>query len=427
MTTYKAVWRVIIAHKLYLLIYIVWMCAMMMFMSSSVVFSNLSSDTVDTLSSARARIAVVNRCDSDSGRTLAGSLRKYLAASNDVIELEDRQESLQNAVATGYTDLIVIVPAGYAEDFAQAVAGDTDAPKLDTVTSYTSGVGTMAQMEINDFLASVRTNVLADASDAGDISDVSVNAIASIAEDVAEDHQKTVSDGDNDIAVVSSGEQHRAPEATGFGFTMKTLVYLSFVCMTVIISLVIVVFNNADRRRRMIVSATNQTVINLQQILVCISLALALWVLYMALGLGLLAVAGADLSAITLSSYSMVGLSVLAVIFTSAAFGFFIGSFNMGEQGINGVANTFGLVIMFTSGMAFTPSLMPAPMMLLGKMLPGWWYCVSIDDALGIGTAASTGVSVVGWAQSLGLLLAFACAFVCLGLVVNRIRIARKA
>ena len=424
MTTYKTVWRVIVAHKLYLLIYIVWLCAMMMLMSASVVFSNLSSDTVDTFSSARATIAVVNRDNSDSGRTFAGSLRKYLAASNDVIELEDRQESLQNAVATGYTDLIVIVPSGYADDFAQATTGDEDAPKLDTVTSYTSGVGTMAQMEINDFLASVRTNVLATASDT---SDVSVKTIASISEDEAEAHQKTVSDGDNDIAVVSSGKKQRAPEATGFGFTVKTLVYLSFVSMTVIISLVIVVFNNADRRRRMVVSATNQTAINLQQILVCISLALALWVLYMVLALGLLAVAGADLSAITLPSYSMVGLSVLAVILTSAAFGFFIGSFNMSEQGINGVANTFGLVIMFTSGMAFAPSLMPAPMVLLGRMLPGWWYCVSVDDALGIGTAASTGVSVAGWGQSLGLLLAFACAFVCLGLAINRLRIARRA
>lgn len=424
MTTYKTVWRVIVAHKLYLLIYIVWMCAMMMLMSASVVFSNLSSDTVDSFSSARATIAVVNRDNSDSGRTLAGSLRKYLAASNDVLELEDHQESLQNAVATGYTDLIVIVPAGYADDFAQAVADDEDAPKLDTVTSYTSGAGTMAQMEINDFLASVRTNALVDASE---ISEVSVKTIANISEDVAEGHQKTVSDGDNDITVVSSGKKQRAPEAAGFGFTLKTLVYLSFVSMTVIISLVIVVFNNADRRRRMVVSATNQTAINLQQILVCISLALALWVLYMALALGLLAVAGADLSAITLLSYSMVGLSVLAVILTSAAFGFFIGSFNMNEQGINGVANTFGLVIMFTSGMAFTPSLMPAPMMLLGKMLPGWWYCVSIDDALGIGTAASSGVSVARWAQSLGLLLAFACVFVCLGLAINRLRIARKA
>ena len=420
MTTYKAVWRVIVAHKLYLLIYIVWLCAMMMFMSASVVFSNLSSDTVDTFSSERAKVAVVNRDDSDSGRMLAGSLRRYFAASNDVLELEDRQESLQNAVATGYTDLIVIVPAGYAEDFAQAIADDEDAPKLDTVTSYTSGTGTMAQMEINDFLAAVRTNALADAGG------VTVKTVANVSEDVAESHQKTVSDGDNDIAVVSAGEKKRAPEATGFGFTMKTLAYLSFVAMTVIVSLVIVVFNDADRRRRLIVSATNQTSVSLQQMLVCISLALLLWVLYMALGLGLLAVAGADLSAITLPSYVMTGLSVLAVILTSAAFGFFIGSFDMSEQGINGVANTFGLVIMFTSGMAFAPSLMPAPMVLLGKMLPGWWYCVSLDDALGIGTAASTGVSVAEWGQSLGLLLAFACAFVCLGLAINRLRVARR-
>ena len=41
-------------------------------------------------------------------------------------------------------------------------------------------------------------------------------------------------------------------------------------------------------------------------------------------------------------------------------------------------------------------------MVTIAKFLPGWWYCTAIDNALGFGTAAETGISVAGWSGSLG-------------------------
>jgi ABC-type transport system involved in multi-copper enzyme maturation permease subunit len=63
----------------------------------------------------------------------------------------------------------------------------------------------------------------------------------------------------------------------------------------------------------------------------------------------------------------------------------------------------------------------------LGKLTPGWWYCVSLDNAFGIGTATDIGTNVSGWANGLGVVAAFALALMCIGLAVGRFRRNRPA
>ena len=82
---------------------------------------------------------------------------------------------------------------------------------------------------------------------------------------------------------------------------------------------------------------------------------------------------------------------------------------------------------MFTSGWAFPFDMRPEPMIMIGKLLPGWWLCVSIDNVFGLGTAAATGVDYGSWASSVGLVALFAVAFICLGLALGRIRRTRPS
>ena len=72
-------------------------------------------------------------------------------------------------------------------------------------------------------------------------------------------------------------------------------------------------------------------------------------------------------------------------------------------------------------------TMMPEPMIMIGKLLPGWWLCVSIDNVFGLGTAAATGVDYGSWASSVGLVALFAVAFICLGLALGRIRRTRPS
>ena len=80
---------------------------------------------------------------------------------------------------------------------------------------------------------------------------------------------------------------------------------------------------------------------------------------------------------------------------------------------------------MFTSGVALPVDMMPGVMVTIARFLPGWWYCTAIDNALGFGTAADTGVSVAGWAGSLGLVALFGMMFICIGLAAGRFRRSR--
>ena len=65
------------------------------------------------------------------------------------------------------------------------------------------------------------------------------------------------------------------------------------------------------------------------------------------------------------------------------------------------------------------------PKNMVGKLLPGWWLCTSIDNAFGLD--AVTRVDYGAWASSIGLVTLFGVAFICLGLALGRIRRTRPS
>lgn len=415
MTTFKAGWRIIAAHKLYMTFYVVWLCVMMVMMSFAVVSGSVRDDDKTVFTTARASVAVVNRDESAAGRALAESMRRYFAVSNTVVELNDQPMVLQNAVATDHVDLIAIVPEGYASDFGKACRRGTAVPKLSTVTSYSSSLGAMSQMEVDAFLDNVRISVVASSPRSDDGTVVAVTA-----RQVAKDKQAATASGSQKTRVVGVGTRDAASEATGFAFTIKIICYAAFIAVTVLISVAASAFSETNRRRRLAVCATPQSGIGLQQVLVCVTFSAAVWALYMMVSIGLLAFCGADLNAIPLAGYAMAGLAAFAVILTAACFGYLLSAAGFSEIAVNGAANVVGLIIMFTSGMAFSPSIMPRSLIVIGKLLPGWWYCMSVDNALGVGTAQHP--DVMAWAQGVGLVMLFGVACICLGLAIRRIR-----
>ncbi|NMM96203.1 ABC-2 type transporter family protein [Bifidobacterium sp. DSM 109960] len=426
MTTFRTGWRIIAAHKLYMTFYVVWLCVMMVMMSFSVVSGSVRGDDETVFTTAKASVAVINRDTSDSGRALSESLRRYFAASDTVIELDDQPVVLQNAVATDHVDLIAIVPKGYAAEFGRACRQGGAVPKLNTVTSYSSSLGTMAQMEIDAFLDNVRISAASAVSgDGGGKTDDDGGMVAAAAGQVAKDKRNAVESGSWDVRVMGGdASDDAASEATGFAFTIKIICYAAFVAITVLVSVATASFSEANRRRRLAVCATPQFGIGLQQVLVCVTFSAAVWALYMLVSVGLMAFCGADLDAIPLGGYAMAAASAFAVILVAACFGYLLSAAGLSEIAVNGAANVMGLIIMFTSGMAFSPSIMPRSLIVIGKLLPGWWYCVSVDNALGVGTAQR--VDAAAWAQCVGLVMLFGAAFVCLGLALRRIRMSEK-
>ena len=158
MNTCKTAMRVLKARKLYVIIYLV-LIGTMMFSISWQIMRGSSTAGASTYEPKSARIAVIDR-DNDADH-VAESLRSYLALDDEMVDIDDDSVSLQQAVASNYVDLIAIVPEGFAEHYLQYVDGGTDAqPTIDTVVSYASGAGSLAQLEVNEFLSLTRTSYL---------------------------------------------------------------------------------------------------------------------------------------------------------------------------------------------------------------------------------------------------------------------------
>ena len=210
------------------------------------------------------------------------------------------------------------------------------------------------------------------------------------------------------IAVVqspSADTDNTKPAASAFAGTIKTGLYPLLLVMPICTFLVIGTFNDSEIRRRLYSSPTGYTAATL--------------VLMMA--------AGVPFDGITSTNVALTFVSLLAYTLMAIACGFLLGSVGFSEMAVNAFANVFGLLCMFTSGMAFPIDMMPEPMIMIGKLLPGWWLCVSIDNVFGLGTAAATGVDYGSWASSVGLVALFAVAFICLGLALGRIRRTRPS
>lgn len=466
MNTCKVTLRVLFAHRVYLLIYLVLMGIMMLSISWSML-SGASESAATTFEPAKMRVAVIDR-DTDRG-DIASSMRTYLSDSSELVNVDDTSETLQQAVASNWVDLIVIIPDGFADDFIAAAANGENPPSVDTVTSYTSGAGSMARMNVNGFLALTRTALIGshttvdnaalaamagavneglsdgsaedymggfgafsnqdmlDMLPAGqvekpsvdDLSEASKSAAAS-ASDMDVNHKVAVVDTASKDAVSASDTA-----ASGFGNTMKTALYPLFLAMTVCGSMILGTFTTGEVRRRLTASPQRISLMGFQRLLTLSGFALVVCVGYLALAFGLMVAAGLDPLTLSAGGALMTFCATCVYALMTVACGFMLSEFGLSEVAANGFANIFGLLIMFTSGVALPIDMMPAVMVTMAKFLPGWWYCRAIDNALGFGTAAENGVSIAGWAGSLGLVALFGVAFICIGLASGRFRRSR--
>lgn len=426
MQTYKTALRILWAHKIYMIIYIISFGALMLSFGISGIITagntmtslstHLSASSRDmTANLPKAKIAVINR---DSGNVAPG-LRKYLARSATIVSLPDTQERLQDAVARNDVDLVVIIPHGFSQRFSAAAktslidhdtSNDASTPLVNTTMSYLSHEGALAKIDVDGYFSQLR-NIVASGTR---------NTLSSaVSYTVQQSQREGLSPN---IQVLSNTKNHGKSLVDNFGLTMKLSIYPVFMAMTVCIALLIGVFNAQETNNRMFSSAVRPQMVGMQELLACVSLGLICWLLYCSIAIMAIAPFNHHFSAIGLIPLIMTVSSQFICTLISVGFGYMLGQCRVSSIVANAIATSFGLVLMFTSGAAFDSSVMPDSMITLGKLLPGWWFTVSIDNALGISSSQTSHPSVMGWLQSTGLVALFGIAFVCIGLAVGKYR-----
>ncbi len=107
MNTCKATLRVLFAHRVYLMIYLVFIGILMMSISWAMMTSSSGSMSA-VFESTKTRVAIIDR-DSDRG-DIATSMRAYLRDSSELVDLDDTSETLEQAVASNWLDRSLSFP-----------------------------------------------------------------------------------------------------------------------------------------------------------------------------------------------------------------------------------------------------------------------------------------------------------------------------
>lgn len=431
MHTCNTALRVMWGHRFYLFVYVVAMSVMVVILGYGVVRMTTGSEggaSVFTID--QAAVAVVDR---DSGSPIGAGLRRQMASVATPVELEDTERGLQDAVATNQVDLIVIVPDGFGEQFRRAALDGDAVPRVETVTSVNSAKGSMASMQVNGFLAALRTALIGSADTGDGAADAplrsAVDRVLAASRDARADGGGTVgvvtvsgTAADDDVPATST--------VTGFSVIMMFQVFPTFAVMMLYTSLIVSRFNEPDTRRRLFAAPVRGARMAVSMLGACVLASVAVWCWYAALALGFAATIGDGLAALRPGNVAFALLAAFVYTVMSMAFGFMIGAFGMGNAATNGIATVVGMAMMFLSGTLLPESMTPTLFVDIGRMTPGWWYAQAVYGALGTKDVAAVGAGDPQYdviAQALGMLALFALAFVCIGLAVSRVRQTRAS
>ena len=95
MHTFKTTLKILLAQRLMILIYVVWLCLMMFGLSWSIIAGLAKSDNSTTFDSARPAVAVVSR--DVHGEAFGDALRGFLGKDCDLVDVGTTSEELQTA------------------------------------------------------------------------------------------------------------------------------------------------------------------------------------------------------------------------------------------------------------------------------------------------------------------------------------------
>ena len=90
MHTFKTTLKILLAQRLMILIYVVWLCLMMFGLSWSIIAGLAKSDNSTTFDSARPEVAVVSR--DVHGEAFGDALRGFLGKDCDLVDVGTTSE-----------------------------------------------------------------------------------------------------------------------------------------------------------------------------------------------------------------------------------------------------------------------------------------------------------------------------------------------
>lgn len=303
------------------------------------IFAGSFNSTSTDYQSMDVKVAIINR---DEDTNLINGFKEYIKDHGEVVELVDNQEELRDALFYRTVDYIMIIP----DDFIDGK--DVSIETMELPDAYSS---IYSKNLLNKYLNTANLYLKAGIDD------------QELVKLIREDLNKNVE--------VEMLDQHNETDfsmaASYYNFSNYMLITITMI----IITMIMVSFNEEKIKRRNLVSPVSYKNMNRQLLMGNYTVGLAIWLLYV-LGSFVLY----NEAMMTMNGLLLVINSLVLMIFIQA-FSFMIAKFTSNREILNGLGNVFGLGSSFLCG-AFVPQSMLSPFVLsIAKFLPSYWFIKS--------------------------------------------------
>lgn len=391
MQAFKAALRIVLSHPIYLIAYLGLLSCMGVFITASINFGSEAGE----FNASEMMVAVIDQDESE----LSHSLTSFLDQNGQLVEVADDSFAKQDAIATGYTNYLLVIPQGYGEEFLKAARTNSAEPQLDVAFSYGTLGGSLVDEQVNQYLGLVRTAAALEPDAAA--------ALVLEQADTAATQQANV----ETVKTADAGSP-----ADKFAFYLQWGTFTMTAAIVVCVGVLMSAFNRTDVKRRNLISPVSNLQLGLQKAAGC--LVVTVGVLVVSCGIGLAAF-GSSLSGVPAAGIALTLGSAFVFSLVPLALGFLLGQLGTSDTMANAVGNISGMVMSFLGGAWISLDLLPTEVQTFSHFIPSYWYNSAVDMSIHLTDVnAATVMPILG---NLGIVALFAVALFAIALAVGRL------
>lgn len=340
MPVFKCFWKIINQHKLGMFLYIG------IFMAITLIYTTLGGDseTQATFNATSINLAIIDRDES----TISEGLTGYLGDLHQLVDLDDNERSLQDALFFREVEYILIIPAGFGEDFQANKEGTT----LENIKVPNSTSGMYVDSQIDNYL-------------------VTLQAYLHVGFDVDSAIESTVQDLDNQVTVEVNMAETEVSAASPYYFQYLPYIFTSITI--VMLGPIFIAFNRGDIARRMECSSLTFKEKNLQIALGCVISSLAIWLVFMIVPFILYR------EEMNSSIGTLRIINSFAFLVVSVGIALLLGQVMKNNNVLSAASNVIGLGMSFLTGVFVPQEFLSSGVLAIARFLPAYWYVRSND------------------------------------------------
>lgn len=332
MTVFKTFWKIVNKYKGTIILYTV--------MLISFGGINLASnDTTTTFTSTLPNIAIVNN---DQKSVLTNNLISYLSENSKVVDIENDEEKINDALFYRDVSYVVYIPKNYTNDVLKGMNPTID---IKSTNDYTSS---LEEMMLTDYLNLQNTYLKLTTDQA---------KLTNYINDSLKDKSEVVLTSKVDTKSLSKVSRY-------FNFASYSILAV----VIFIITLVLTSFKEKTVNKRIVVSSMNYKKHNGLILKSSLVYALIVWVLFSLLAIILLGKSLLNIRGLLLL------LNTLIFTLQALTFALLISSLVNNKDAIGGIVNVVALGSAFLCG-AFIPSMyLPEKVVSISHIFPAYYY-----------------------------------------------------